>query len=627
MAAAASYAPPATMFSSDRHGHGHGRHSNSQNSKSMTQRASLQPSGNGGSLGGGGAQWNCGSQVNGHILPNPLKPYTHAHFTGEADAAKSNAAKTELTHQEHPNPPIPLSEQHHLAIGLNGRPKSMERRRSSAGLPTHLRLGSSGYGYPLPSSPKYVSSNDGEARYDSARKCDSDTRSANFVQRKWITMAEAISSVLVPLPYMLASLAFGAHRLLHQQFLQTLVVGPWGKPLLGSISSKSANVMKIDHGTFPALLLASSTLLLVGVKGKISGPPTMLDRRKHSLGRKDKGVIAGVRRTMERTIGVGLPFYATTKLGSDRVALVMLAALAADITNVEDETTDLISSKGWKRLLNHRRWTLASITLQILGDFMGLSTYCSTWELLVGYFALLVSIFFISPPFPSLKVKASPATSFSPASPASTPKLLATQWQTSVWTKPVPGSHRTTSPLVCTTEDINLTLAAGTALGMLSCLILLVSRPGAGAVSFLDLGLGFLSVCAAALSYQLVQPQAIRKNSGIGLLIGSLTSLSLMKILRSETWSYFAYQGIFIGITFAATKLDTRQSLSTCHTQHQSHNPCQHANETAIKHNLPSRFSRFILESTHKWPLLHSILAEKDSRRIFYFMWCVLRPE
>lgn len=622
MAAAASYAPPATMFSSDRHGHGHGRHSHSQNPKSMIQRAPLQPSVNGGSLGGGGAQWNCGSPVNGHILPNPLKPYTHTHFTAE-----SNAVTREVTHQEHPNSKIPLSEQHHLGIGLNGRPKSMERRRSSAGLPTHLRLGSSGYGYPLPSSPKYVSSMDGEARYDSARRGDSDTKIANVLQRKWITMAEVISSILVPLPYMLASLAFGAHRLLHQQFLQNLVGGPWGKPLLGSISSKCANVMEADHGMFPALLLASSTLLLVGVKGKISGPPTMLDRRKHSLGRKDKGVMAGVRRTMERTIGVGLPFYATTKLGSDRVALVMLVALAADITNVEDETTDLISSKGWKRLLIHRRWTLASITLQILGDFMGLSTCCSSWELLVGYLALLVSIFFISPPFPSLKVKASSTTSFSTASPASTPKLLATQWQTGPWAKPVPGSHRTTSPLVCTTEDINLTLAAGTALGMLSCLVFLVSRPGAGAVSFLDLGMGFLSVCAAALSYQLVQPHAMRKNSGIGLLLGSLTSLGLMTMLRSETWSYFTYQGIFIGVTFAATKLDTRQSLSTCHTQEQSHNRCQDANENATNHNLPSRFSRFILESSQKWPLLHSILAEKDSRRIFYFMWCVLTPK
>lgn len=33
-----------------------------------------------------------------------------------------------------------------------------------------------------------------------------------------------------------------------------------------------------------------------------------------------------------------------------------------------------------------------------------------------------------------------------------------------------------------------------------------------------------------------------------------------------------------------------------------------------------SRFTNFLLPYTSKWPLLHAIVAEKDSRRIFYFM-------
>ena len=33
-----------------------------------------------------------------------------------------------------------------------------------------------------------------------------------------------------------------------------------------------------------------------------------------------------------------------------------------------------------------------------------------------------------------------------------------------------------------------------------------------------------------------------------------------------------------------------------------------------------SRFTRLLLPYTEGWPLLHSILVEKDSRRIFYFM-------
>lgn len=422
---------------------------------------------------------------------------------------------------------------------------------------------------------------------------------------------------------MLASLAFGVHGL-HAQFPQSLAVGSLGKQLLETISNQSAKISTFDHGLLSTMFLASSTLLLVGFRGKVSGPPTKLDRRKSSTSKTDKGLGAGVRRVIERSIGVGLPFYATMKLGPDRVALIMLVALAADMTNVEDEKTDLISSKGWKRLLTHRRWTLISISLQIFGDFMGFSACCSRWDLVVGYLALLVSIFFVSPPFPSLKVKASPTSSSSAtASPASTPKLLATQWEASPWPKTNADSYRATSPLVCTTEDINLTLAAGTALGVLTCVVFLISRPGAGSMSFLDLGLGFLSVCTAALSYQLVQPHAIRKNSGIGLLLGSVISWGLMTIFKAETWSYIVYQGICIGVTFAATKVDILQSLSISHTHHQTHHRSHHMDCNETNHHMPSRISRFMLDSFQKWPLLHSILAEKDSRRIFYFMWCV----
>lgn len=36
-----------------------------------------------------------------------------------------------------------------------------------------------------------------------------------------------------------------------------------------------------------------------------------------------------------------------------------------------------------------------------------------------------------------------------------------------------------------------------------------------------------------------------------------------------------------------------------------------------------SRFTNFMLPHTAKWPMLHTIMTEKDSRRIFYFMRCV----
>lgn len=34
-----------------------------------------------------------------------------------------------------------------------------------------------------------------------------------------------------------------------------------------------------------------------------------------------------------------------------------------------------------------------------------------------------------------------------------------------------------------------------------------------------------------------------------------------------------------------------------------------------------SRFTNFVLPLVLRWPLLHTIMADKDSRRIFYFIW------
>lgn len=40
-----------------------------------------------------------------------------------------------------------------------------------------------------------------------------------------------------------------------------------------------------------------------------------------------------------------------------------------------------------------------------------------------------------------------------------------------------------------------------------------------------------------------------------------------------------------------------------------------------------SKFTRMLLPYTSKWPILHAVMTEKDSRRIFYFMrYCSLRP-
>jgi zinc transporter 5/7 len=52
---------------------------------------------------------------------------------------------------------------------------------------------------------------------------------------------------------------------------------------------------------------------------------------------------------------------------------------------------------------------------------------------------------------------------------------------------------------------------------------------------------------------------------------------------------------------------------------HHDHTSHSHSHGAAEKR---SRFTRTVLPYTEGWTLLHSILKEKDSRRIFYFMRC-----
>ena len=430
----------------------------------------------------------------------------------------------------------------------------------------------------------------------------------NVYCRKWITTSEVLSCVLVPLPYILASLACGTYKI-HQFFLQPSIPSP--------VRHRDMRFTAADGGLMSVCAFTSVILLLVGFKGKIFGAPKIFRRRRPTLGNRGtaasqsgEGIIKRSRRIIARALSVALPFYATIKLSGDRVALVMLVSLAADIVRLEDEITELRTIKGWKRLLTHRRWTLASISLQIVYDLARSSGY-SIRETCLGYLLLIISILFIPPPFP-LQKSWSSSTSRS-ASPVS--KLLSTQWESRTAAKPVPEPPSMISPLVSTTRDVDLTLVAGVIVGVLSCITFFLSGRYSHPLSLIDLGFGCLSACTAAVSFLFIKPHSIRQNRGFGLLIGALSSIGLLAFLQGDQWTSIIFRGFFACLSFAATTLDmnllTSTSLSSEH---------HHGSHLHTTHRGNSRLSGILIRAFQNWPLIHSILVEKDSRRIFYFM-------
>lgn len=437
------------------------------------------------------------------------------------------------------------------------------------------------------------------------------TNVADDGSKKWVTVSELLNSILVPLPYVLASLAF-----------RSLVTSR------GSLDGLPLSTFKVSEAQvlLETSILTSSTLVLVGLRGKIAiRSATALDKRKKSLTGMEEVQKTQwthmARRIAARFLTVGLPFYATAKLGAARIALVMLIALASNIMTIEEEPTDLTRAKGWSRLLTQRRWTLGSILLQLASDLTGLTNSSAAVEIVLGYITLGIIIFILPPCFLSSRPRVSLVTSTAPASESKTSAVLATPWETPPQLEDDSPKIPTVSPMICSLEDVNLTLYSGISLAVLNTTVHVFSGLSAGTEPEYQLAWSFLSTFAMALVLTAADPKSLRGSKKIGLVFGSLLSSLVLSLLCSEAWSSLGYQSIFVGIAYMATKLDTHTSSSNpSHSDHHQHH--HHPARLNIpEHAQMSRFSEFVIQHIPLWPLLHSILAEKDSRRIFYFMW------
>ena len=593
---ATTYALPA-MNGHGGHGHGH-----SHGRKSATERIPLRPT-----------STNGGLHINsGPISSDFLKHQVQHQPDNSRDVLYDSNQQSYNSNQQRPNSlqlPTPIS----FSTPTIARSKSMERRKS-VGLPTHLRLERNGYGFPAPSSQQFPKIDEQVGkRFTSPVMHDLSLDLADNSSSKWMNVNEILNSILVPLPYVLASLAFTS--------LVATRASSDGLPLSSFAAPEVPVLLEISTMT-------SLTLLLVGLRGKIGiMSATGLDKRRRSLAGMEEVEKTQwthmARRIAARFLTVGLPFYATSKLGGARVAVVILMALASNIMTVEEESTLLTQTKGWSMLLAQRRWTLVSTMLQLVLDLTGFTNSSAAVDIGLGYITLGIAVFVLPPCFLSSRPKVSVFTSTAPASESKTSAVLATPWEIPPQLEDHSSKVPAISPMICSPEDINLTFYSGIVVGTLRTIVFVFSGPSAGAPSQYQLAWSLLCAFATALALITVDPRSLRGNRNFGPILGSVLSSLVLTTLRSEAWSSLAYQSIFISISFAATKLDTQSALTVLsysdHHQHH-HHP---ARLSIPEHAQLSRFSEFVIQHIPHWPLLHSILAEKDSRRIFYFMWLV----
>ncbi|KAL8826467.1 MAG: hypothetical protein Q9191_003785 [Dirinaria sp. TL-2023a] len=485
---------------------------------------------------------------------------------------------------------------------VNVRPKSMARR-ISVGLPTHLKLESSNYGFQPASKPTYATSSEGVKR------------------RHWITASEVVSSTLISLPFILLAVTKNLHGAA-QVSEGALGNGPLEKQAQQEVTG-SKLPLAVGLDALSTCFLTSGILLLVGATVKVPGLLSgATGERQGASGHRQTGgaqtgmlTVAGFQKIVTRCLKVGLPFYACLKLGDVRTVSTLVTAMVTDLTASDENPQG--SNRSLKTLLRSRRWTVTILTLQFLSDLIGLTNSTGVAGILTGYLALSVSVFALPLPFPIHTSRKPHISSPVEPPPPTGSNTLATLKEVPTTSNTTLTPERALSSLVYTPEDVDFTLSAGVlAAGISLVLFFLFAIPNSGIVSGYQIGGGLLTTFAAVLSMTFTQPQSLRQSRGVGLVLGSSFACLSSAVLTPGSWTMLSFQCVSISIYFAATVKDTQSSASSSrhnHTQH--HHTSEHSH-----HDELSAFSRYLLDCSGKWPLLHSILLEKDSRRIFYFM-------
>ncbi|KAI8931377.1 hypothetical protein NX059_011710 [Plenodomus lindquistii] len=408
----------------------------------------------------------------------------------------------------------------------------------------------------------------------------------------WLELPEALTALLIPLPYLLASVAF-PHAATRLSKLPST---------LSEAVAESAPIVEPLHTTggaplLHALILSSATLLLIGVVAKVTSSLQPLDRRK-----ADKGSMNNApAKVLSTVFGVLLPFYASLQLGGSKTALGLLIAVGAGLASPAQS-----KQAPWAAILQTlktRKATCGALFLGIAVDVLS-SEHASGTTL--GHAALLSSIFLIPLPL---------SASGKPGSANHSEDSYINQRS----------SHKPVSPLINSAESTLLTIVSGLVLAVVSILYYLATS-SLSSVSLHTVGVSVLSIASATALVFFSLPLALQSQRHTGLKLGALLvgAFSLYEHYHS---SLACLAFLWACATLVGTTIfDTRPQSVSGHSHSHSHSGRQHAHNHDLGHKHDhhlhgnhSRLSAFLIASATPGSIIHSVLIEKDSRRIAYF--------
>ncbi|KAJ5941804.1 hypothetical protein N7516_001972 [Penicillium verrucosum] len=338
------------------------------------------------------------------------------------------------------------------------------------------------------------------------------TIKANYSSEKTY---EILTSALIVLPWVALSWY-------QRQFTQKQKLSGEGIP--GTTAS-----IPIGQVGQKTCILTAITLILFGCGQILRTNYQKADSSTPSSVNLPKLNVKSAQASLSQIVSVALPIFAALKLGGFLVAFSLLLATASGFPAIINGTSHT-QEKYSRKILS-----IALLVVVIISSFLGLN---HPWDVspIIGYAALLGSVFGAPPPFPSLRRNG----------PIPEPGLVAVQSK---------ASHRSHLSAMVTT-DAPLAVIAG-------------------------------------------------------------SSLALLTILfnRDDLLMSYATRAILATASFFASRRDDSHLHLDTHAHNHTHS---HSHSHATSES--SRVSKWLLHKSEPYPLLHSILKEKDSRSIFYFM-------
>ncbi|KAK5107282.1 hypothetical protein LTR62_001411 [Meristemomyces frigidus] len=532
---------------------------------------------------------------NGHAISNGYPPvkkaasqgqlYTHAETSCDTSPMPSpglDEYKTPFEHNTHA---------FESNTRLHASPPSAGHTRSKSNRPR----GESDLGRPAdPRSPAYRPS------LPSIMTADS----------PWFSLLEALTALLIPLPYLLASAAYST--ITHEE----LSGGTHELPAYARLHHGAGGQARVlpkqkfssDSGFVEACTLTSGTLLLVAIGAKIRAGERQLDRRKDSAGMKQQFAAllstGSVNAMALRAFSVGLPFYAAMQVGGLRTGLVLLSCTAAGITDANVPFRR--SLHEWRHILSTRTATLVIVALSMALDMAGWTFRAPITHTASGYIALLISALLVPPQLPLR-----PSTSSASTSKHST----SGSWST--------GSRLSaSSPLTASVPDVNMTLVSGV---LMSFFTIGISMLWSQSPSLTPKALTFSTLAIASMSAAILfsQPHLLRSQYRAGLGLGCCLTASCAFLYSPTLWPGTIVNGGISALSGVAVLFDTNAFEAEtpipehAHEAH-AHDDHKHS-QVATAEKGPSAVTKFVLSHCEPGSMIHGILSEKDSRRIAYF--------